>query len=109
MIDTDGRETDGARRGSSLFDLRFVLAFLFLVYGIVVTVMGIGFTTDADRAKADGWNVNLWSGLAMLAVGLIFAAWAWWRPVATNEGHADAGSGSGPGPDSGSDSGRGDA
>lgn len=101
MIDTDGRETDGARRGSSLFDLRFVLAFLFLVYGIVVTVMGIGFTTDADRAKADGWNVNLWSGLAMLAVGLIFAAWAWWRPVATNEGPADF--------DSGSDSGRGDA
>jgi len=64
-----------------LFDLRYVLALLFVVYGVVLTVMGLGFTSAAGLAKADGININLWGGLVMLAVGIVFALWARLRPI----------------------------
>jgi hypothetical protein len=65
----------------ALFDLRHLLALLFAVYGTVLTVLGAAFTSAADRAKAAGWNVNLWSGIAMLALAAAFAAWALLRPL----------------------------
>lgn len=64
-----------------LFDLRYVLALLFLVYGVVLTVMGIGFTSQAGMDKSAGININLWAGLVMLAVGIVFGLWARLRPV----------------------------
>jgi hypothetical protein len=66
---------------ASLFDLRWILALLFGVYGIVVTVMGIWFTTQADLDKAGGINVNLWTGIPMLVLAILFALWAQLRPV----------------------------
>ncbi|MFE0463784.1 hypothetical protein ACFW1A_31475 [Kitasatospora sp. NPDC058965] len=65
----------------ALFDLRHLLALLFAVYGTVLTVLGAAFTTSADRAKAAGWNINLWSGIAMLALAAAFATWALLRPL----------------------------
>jgi len=70
-----------ASRAASLFDLRWIIALLFGVYGVVVTVMGIGFTTQADLDKAAGINVNLWTGIPMLVVAILFALWAQLRPV----------------------------
>lgn len=64
-----------------LFDLRWIIAFLFVIYGAVLLVMGIGFETDADRVKTGGFNVNLWVGVGMLLLALFFAAWALLRPV----------------------------
>lgn len=71
---------------AGLFDLRFILAILFGIYGIVVTIMGAGLTSQAnlDKTKAaDGStiNINLWSGLVMLVAAIAFAAWAYFRPV----------------------------
>jgi hypothetical protein len=79
MAEIDSEGTKVASAG--LFDLRYILALLFTVYGLVVTVMGIGFTSDADLQKADGINVNLWSGIAMLVVAVLFGVWARLRPV----------------------------
>lgn len=70
-----------AHGAASLFDLRWILALLFSVYGIVVTVMGIWFTTQADLDKAGGINVNLWTGIPMLVLAILFALWAQLRPV----------------------------
>jgi drug/metabolite transporter (DMT)-like permease len=64
-----------------LFDLRWIIALLFGIYGVVLLVMGIGFETDADRLKTGGFNVNLWVGVAMLLLTAFFAVWAWLRPV----------------------------
>ncbi|WP_026421425.1 hypothetical protein [Actinokineospora inagensis] len=69
------------RKRAGLFDLRGVLALLFAVYGVVLTVMGIGFTTDADLAKADGVNVNLWMGIGMLVFAAAFGLWVRLRPL----------------------------
>jgi hypothetical protein len=69
-----------AARGS-LFDLRWIIALLFGVYGVVLLVLGIGFETDADREKTGGFNVNLWVGVGMLVFTLLMAGWALLRPL----------------------------
>ena len=68
-------------RKAGLFDLRLVIAVLFAVYGVVLLVVGLGFTEEADLAKADGLNINLWTGVGMVVLAAVFAAWATWRPV----------------------------
>ena len=66
---------------SQLFDLRTVIAVLFGVYGVILTVMGLFFTSDAELAKAGGIDINLWSGLGMLVVSAFFVLWARLRPL----------------------------
>ena len=55
-----------------LFDLRSVIGLLFVVYGVVLTIMGLFFESPVDLAKAGGIDLNLWSGLIMLVAGIIF-------------------------------------
>jgi drug/metabolite transporter (DMT)-like permease len=61
---------------SQLFDLRTVIAVLFGVYGIVLTVMG-----EAELAKAGGININLWSGIGMILAAAFFLVWVRLRPL----------------------------
>ena len=65
---------------SQLFDLRTVIAVLFSVYGIVLTVMGL-FTGEAELAKAGGININLWSGIGMILAAAFFLVWVRLRPL----------------------------
>ncbi len=67
-------------RAADLFDIRRIIGGLFLVYGLVLFVLGLG-ASDADIEQAAGTNVNLWTGLGMLVVGALFVAWALLRPV----------------------------
>ncbi|MGP4013651.1 hypothetical protein [Streptomyces sp. 4N124] len=64
-----------------IFDLRRIIGGLFVIYGVIVTIAGIS-PSDADLDKAEGVNINLWTGLGMLALGLFFLAWLWLRPTA---------------------------
>jgi hypothetical protein len=66
---------------SQLFDLRTVIAVLFGVYGVILTVMGLFFEDEAELAKAGGIDINLWSGLGMLVVAGLFLLWVWLRPL----------------------------
>lgn len=59
---------------AKLFDVRRVIGGLFVVYGVLVTIAGIT-ASDADIAKAQGININLWAGIGMLALGLAFLLW----------------------------------
>ncbi|ATL28361.1 hypothetical protein [Streptomyces formicae] len=63
-----------------LFDIRRIIGGLFVVYGIIVTIAGIT-ASDADLKKAEDININLWTGLGMLALGLFFLGWLWLRPT----------------------------
>jgi hypothetical protein len=67
----------------SLFDLRWILAFLFAVYGIVVTLMGLFANAKTYTASGQnvGVNVNLWTGIPMLVLAILFAVWALLRPT----------------------------
>jgi hypothetical protein len=97
-------ESEGARTGhdtpvsstaSRLFDLRTVLAVLFAVYGLVLLILGLATTTDADIAKAGGFNINLETGIAMLVVAVLFGLWVRVRPTrapgATGDGAGPTG------------------
>jgi drug/metabolite transporter (DMT)-like permease len=72
----------GARpRKAGAFDIRLIIALLIGVYGVILTIMGIGFTSDEDIAKAAGVNINLWAGIGMLVVAALFIIWAKVRPL----------------------------
>jgi hypothetical protein len=73
-------DSERARRAATLFDLRRVIGGLFLIYGVILFVLGLG-ASDAEIEKAAGWNLNLWTGLAMLVTAGVFLAWAFIRPM----------------------------
>jgi hypothetical protein len=75
---------------ANLFDLRRIIGGLFLVYGVLMTVLGI---TDSQQEidRAAGVNINLWAGLGMLAMSAFFIAWALLRPLSEQLEEADAG------------------
>src|SRR5438132_869605 len=61
---------------AKLFDLRVLIGGLFALYGVVLIIAGI-FASAAEIQKASGININLWMGIGMLIVGLLFLLW--WR------------------------------
>ncbi len=74
---------------AGLFDLRFIIGGLLTVYGLILTLLGIFNATDEELARGDGLNINLWAGLGMLVVGILFAVWARWRPLVVPPDAAD--------------------
>ena len=57
-------------QAANLFDLRRIIGGLFVLYGVVLTIVGLG-DSDAEIAKAAGVRINLSAGLGMLALGLL--------------------------------------
>ena len=80
-------------RIANRFDIRRIIGGLFVLYAIVLIVTGI-VGSDEVKNKAAGINVNLWTGLGMLVVGVLMIVWALTRPVAP-EPEATRGEGSG--------------
>ena len=66
---------------TSAFDIRLIIGLLTGVYGLVLTVLGLFVTSEAEIEKSAGVNINLWAGLALLVVALLFVVWARLRPV----------------------------
>ncbi|GAA4928296.1 hypothetical protein [Actinoplanes utahensis] len=62
------------RKLARLFDVRRVIGGLFVVYGVIVTLIGF-FDDSAELEKAQGVRINLWMGLGMLALGLLMLLW----------------------------------
>ncbi|MFF5314292.1 hypothetical protein [Streptomyces massasporeus] len=77
ITELEGKSATAAR----LFDIRRIIGGLFMVYGVIVTLAGLT-ASDADIDKAAGVNINLWTGLGMLLLGLFFLAWLKLRPAA---------------------------
>ncbi|MFI6440932.1 hypothetical protein [Streptomyces sp. NPDC050759] len=63
-----------------IFDLRRIIGGLFVLYGIIVTIAGIN-PSDSSLDKSAGININLWTGLGMLLLGIFFLAWLKLRPT----------------------------
>ena len=69
------------------FDIRNVIGALIGIYGIVLMICsfvldpGVNPDTGIAKESAD----NLWAGIAMLVVGVAFAAWAKIRPIVVEE------------------------
>lgn len=69
---------------AGVFDIRNVIGSLLGIYGVILLVMS--FAADKALDKTGGVDANLWSGLGLLAVGLVFLAWAKFAPVVVDEG-----------------------
>ena len=81
MSDKENATEAAPSASAALFDLRTVIAILFLVYGVVLTVLGLVSDSPAELAKSGGIDINLWSGIVMVVVGAAFVAWALLRPL----------------------------
>jgi hypothetical protein len=75
------------KRVARLFDVRRVIGGLFVVYGVIVTLLGI-FDSPAEIDKAQGVRINLWMGLAMLVFGLLMLLWLRLNPPESPAGPA---------------------
>ncbi|WP_155838794.1 hypothetical protein [Arthrobacter castelli] len=73
-----------SKRAGAL-DIRSIIGMLIGFYGLILLVMGLFFTSDADLQKAEGVNLNLWSGIGLIAAGLLFLLWAKLRPLRVPE------------------------
>ncbi|WP_338683676.1 hypothetical protein QD712_24895 [Streptomyces acidiscabies] len=78
VTELEGKSTTAAR----IFDLRRIIGGLFVLYGVIITLTGIT-DGDAEIDKAQGININLWTGLGMLGLGVFFLVWLWVRPTPT--------------------------
>lgn len=76
---TQGRHTAG------ILDIRNIIGSLIGVYGVILTLMGL--FGDQESDKTGDVNANLWAGLVMIVVGLVFVTWARLRPVVVPEHH----------------------
>ncbi|MEU5838853.1 hypothetical protein ABZ820_35040 [Streptomyces diacarni] len=63
-----------SQTAARLFDVRRIIGGLFVVYGVIVTLAGV-FASDEDLKKAQDININLWTGIGMLILGLAFLLW----------------------------------
>jgi hypothetical protein len=63
------------------FDVRNVIAALIGFYGVVLVVLGVVDNGEDALKKTDGFNANLWVGLAMVVFALAFALWSRLRPI----------------------------
>ena len=68
----------------SLFDVRSIIGALMILYGVILLIQSFN-TSEADKAKADGINANLWVGLVLLVFGIGMAVWAVTRPIVVDE------------------------
>jgi hypothetical protein len=69
-----------AARAANRFDIRRIIGGLFCLYAVILIVTGI-LGSHAVKTRAAGINVDLWTGCAMLVVGIFMIAWALLRPV----------------------------
>ncbi|MCW2832527.1 MAG: hypothetical protein JWN68_480 [Nocardioides sp.] len=81
---TDSDETAGEPHKAGLFDIRNIIGALLGLYGVILTLAGL--LGEHEPEKTGGVNANLWTGLALLAVGAGFVAWAKVRPIVVPPG-----------------------
>ncbi len=92
---TEQADAERAAKAARLFDIRRLIGGLFLIYGVILTVLGLG-ESDASIAKSADINVNLYAGIGMLIMSAMFIAWALLRPLGEDEDESEpAGGGSG--------------
>ncbi len=71
------------KHDAGAFDIRNVIGVLMGVYGVILLLMGL--FADPETDKTGGINANLWMGIALTVVGVVFVAWSRLRPVKVPE------------------------
>jgi hypothetical protein len=88
MSDTTATtDTGDKQHKAGLFDIRNIIGALMAIYGVILTLAGL--LGEHEPEKTGGVNANLWTGIALLAVGAFFIIWARLRPIVVPE-HVEA-------------------
>lgn len=69
-----------AARAANRFDIRRLIGGLFVVYSVVLVLLGL-LGSHTVKHKAAGINIDLWTGIGMLVFGAFMIAWALLRPT----------------------------
>lgn len=72
-----------AKHTAGALDIRNIIGGLLSVYGLILLFMGI--FGDQESEKTGDINANLWAGIGLLVVGVIFLAWARIKPIVVPE------------------------
>lgn len=92
MSNTNGNtasDTPTAKPKVNLFDIRNIIGALLFLYGVILLITSFT-TSTAQKAKADGINANLWVGIVLIVVGLLFLLWGVARPIAVDPQQVEA-------------------
>jgi multisubunit Na+/H+ antiporter MnhB subunit len=74
---------------AGIFDIRNIIGALLTIYGVILLLVSFS-TSEAEKARADGINANLWVGITLLVVGLLMILWAVTRPIIVDEAELEA-------------------
>jgi hypothetical protein len=85
--DGGGADTETAK-AAQLFDIRRIIGGLFTLYGLILFVAGLVDGPAASK-KAGGIDINVWTGLGMLVVGLLMLVWMRLNPLQPPEPSQD--------------------
>jgi hypothetical protein len=82
--------TSHVERAANLFDLRRIIGGVMVVWGVLLIILGATDSTE-EANKAAGININLYAGIGMLILGIVFLVWAFTRPLGTALREAEEG------------------
>ncbi|VZH84987.1 hypothetical protein [Corynebacterium rouxii] len=88
MHNTTTQKPAGSRAHlAGAFDIRNVIGALIGLYGVILVVCSFALDPgiNPDTGVAKNAQDNLWAGLAMVIVGVVFFAWAKLRPIVIEE------------------------
>jgi len=71
--------TSTEKHTAGALDIRNIIGGLLGVYGVILLLMGL--FGDKELDKTGDVNANLWAGLALLAVSVVFLVWARLKPI----------------------------
>jgi hypothetical protein len=80
-MSSSGSDNQKTTRKAGAFDIRVFIGSLIGIYGVVLVLVGLFGMNDAQLAKSDDLNINLWAGLGMVVVAAGFILWARLKPV----------------------------
>ena len=84
IASTEGVAEDKAASAARLFDIRRIIGGLFVLYGLILLIVGLVDGEEASK-QAAGIDINIWTGLGMLVAGLLFLLWMRLNPVQAPE------------------------
>ena len=77
---SDSSDSGTSTHRAGVFDIRTIIGLLLGIYAVILVITSF-FTSQKELDKADGANVNLWTGLGLVVASIVFIAWARLRPI----------------------------
>jgi hypothetical protein len=87
---TSGTSSGSAKRTAGIFDIRVIIGALLGLFGLILVLTSLLSDPQAQVAKANDVDLNLWTGLSLLAAAAMFIAWAYLRPIVVDESAASS-------------------